>query len=220
MSANNLLTGLADLNTTADQFNATHFLMQRLLARINTATLVQIIDCTNEGGLSAVGFVDVQVLPNQMVADGTTLPGAQIFHLPYFRLQGGASAVIMDPMPGDVGIAVFAQQDISVVKQQAAQATPGSFRRFDLADGLYLGGFVNGVPNQYVQFVPNGGGINLVSPSEITLQGPQINLVGQVNQSGGTISAATDVVVAGLSVINHSHPGVQSGSGNTGAMQD
>ena len=70
-----------------------------------------------------------------------------------------------------------------------------------------------------------------MSPTEITAQAPQINLVGQVNQSGGSMNAAesvntpqvnasTDVAVAGLSVITHNHGGVQTGSGNSGAMQN
>ena len=231
MSNPDILLGVQGQSSRADDFDALHFFVSRLLGRINTATLVRVVSCTNDGGLSPVGTVDVQPLVQQVGADGSLVAQPALYQIPYFRLQGGASAVIMDPVEGDIGIAIFAGHDITNVKTTAAEAGPGSYRRFDLADGLYMGGFVNGTPNQYVQFLPNGGGINLVSPTEITAQAPQINLVGQVNQSGGSmnassevnapqVNASTDVAVAGLSVINHDHPGVTTGTGTTGAMQN
>lgn len=231
MSNPDHLLGVAPGFTQSNQFSALKFFVERLLGRINTATLVRIISCGNDGTDIAVGWVDVQPLVQQVAADGTLVAQPALYHLPYFRIQGGASAIILDPEPGDIGIAIFAAHDISRVASTGAEAGPGSFRRFDLADGLYMGGFVNGVPNQYVQFLPNGAGINLVSPNEITVQAPQINLTGQVNQSGGSMNAAsevntpqvnasTDVAVAGLSVINHDHGGVTTGSGTTGTMQD
>jgi len=219
MSNPNLLTGVASPADQTVPFDALHFFVTRILSRVNTATLVRVLDCTNDGGVSPVGTVDVQPLVQQMTATGQTVPQPTVYQVPYFRLQGGASAVILDPMPGDIGIAIFADHDISGVKATVAESAPGSFRRFNMADGLYVGGFINGVPNQYVQFLPNGGGINLLSPGAITMQGSEINLVGPVNQSGGVITAAQDVVINGLSTINHNHPGVQTGSGNTGGMQ-
>ena len=216
------LQGVASPSASSTEFNALHFLVTRLLGRVNTATLVHVISCTNDGGLSPVGTVDVQPLVHQVAATGLLVPQPQVYELPYFRIQGGANAVIMDPVAGDIGIAIFADHDITTVKNTGQAAAPGSFRRFDMADGVYMGGFVNGSPNQYVQFLPNGAGINLVSPTEITAQAPQINLVGKVNQSGGTMTAAEDVLVgpSSLSVINHDHAGVTAGTGTTGVMQN
>ena len=220
MSNPDFLQGVQGPSSQSSEFDALHFFVSRLLGRINTATLVRVVSCTNGGDLSPVGTVDVQPLVQQVAADGSLVAQPLLYQIPYFRLQGGSSAVILDPVEGDIGIAIFAGHDITGVKTTAAEAGPVSYRRFDLADGLYMGGFVNGVPNQYVQFLPNGGGIGLVSPTQITAQAPQINLIGQVNQSGGKLNAAEDVVVAGLSTINHNHPGVQTGSGNTGGMQN
>ncbi len=208
-------------------FNAMHFLVTQILNGANTATLVQVVACTNSGGLSEVGFVDVHPLVNQLDGYGHPVPHGTIYHIPYFRLQGGTNAVILDPQIGDIGIAIFADHDISTAATNAAQANPGSARRFDMADGMYLGGFRNGVPVQYVQFV--AGGINVVSPKNITLQAPVIDMVGQVNQSGGTlnasesvntpqVNASTDVSVQNLSVINHVHPDPEGGT--TGGMQN
>ncbi len=231
MSNPDFLQGVQGPSSQSSEFDALHFFVSRLLGRINTATLVRVVSCTNDGGLSPVGSVDVQPLVQQVAADGSLVAQPLLYQLPYFRLQGGSSAVILDPAEGDIGIAIFAGHDITNVKATAAEAGPGSYRRFDLADGLYMGGFVNGLPNQYVQFLPNGAGINLVSPTQITAQAPKIYLNGDVYQSGGSLNAATvvntpqvnastDVSVAGLSVINHTHGGVQPGSGNSGAMQN
>ena len=227
------LQGAASPSASSGEFNALHFFVTRLLGRVNTATLVRVISCTNDGGPSPVGTVDVQPLVHQVAATGQLVPQPEVYELPYFRLQGGASAVVMDPVAGDIGIAIFADHDITTVKNTGQAAAPGSFRRFDMADGMYMGGFVNGMPNQYVQFLPNGAGINLVSPAEITAQAPQINLIGQVNQSGGTmnasesmnspqVNASVDVSVGpgGISLVNHDHGGVQTGTGTTGVMQN
>jgi phage baseplate assembly protein gpV len=150
------------------------------------------------------------------------VPHGTIYSVPYFRLQGGANAVILDPQVGDIGIAVFAESDISSVKAAKAQANPGSARKFDMADGLYLGGFLNGTPSQYVQF--SASGITLLSPSAVTIQAPTvtiqaptITLSGQVNQSGGTIAASQDVTVSGLSILSHTHTDPQGGT--VGPMQ-
>lgn len=137
-----------------------------------TSTLVQILSCTNSGGLSPVGFVDVQPLVNQVDGNGVPVPHGVIHNLPYFRLQGGQNAVIIDPQPGDIGMAAFASRDISSVKANRAQANPGSARRFDMADGMYFGGLLNGAPTQYVQF--SAAGITITSPTAITLNAPTI----------------------------------------------
>ena len=216
------LQGAASPSASSGEFNALHFFVTRLLGRINTATLVRVISCTNDGGLSPVGTVDVQPIVHQVAATGQLVPQPQVYELPYFRIQGGASAIIIDPTPGDIGIAIFADHDITTMKNTGQAAAPGSFRRFDMADGMYMGGFVNGMPNQYVQFLPDGGGINMVSPTKFTAEAPQIYLIGQVNQSGGTLTAAEDVLVgpSSLSVVNHDHGGVQTGTGTTGVMQN
>lgn len=64
--------------------------------------------------------------------------------------------MIVDPVIGDIGIAVFADRDISTVKRTKAQGNPGSRRRFDAADGMYLGGLLNSAPTNYLQLSSDG----------------------------------------------------------------
>jgi hypothetical protein len=90
------------------------------------------------------------------MAAGNPIPHDVIHNLPYFRLQGGTNAVIVDPDVGDKGFAVFCSRDISAVKRTKAIANPGSSRRFNWADGLYVGGVLNGTPANYVEVSPSG----------------------------------------------------------------
>jgi hypothetical protein len=148
--------GQQDLSDGASLFNAFSFIVSQMLGRISTIKVVKVMKVTNEGDVSPVGFVDVQPLVDQIDQEGYATPHATIFGIPYFRLQGGANAVIIDPAVGDIGIAVFADRDISAVKVNKARSSPGSYRRFAEADGIYIGGILNGTPEQYVRFSADG----------------------------------------------------------------
>ena len=208
--------------STAGQFNAWTFFVQRMLAKIRTVDLVQVVSCSNSGGVTAVGTVAVQVLVNQMTGNRVGVPHSTIYNLPYFRIQGGANAVIIDPNQGDIGLAAFCARDISAVKKAKAPANPGSYRLFDWADGLYLGGFLNGVPTQYVQF--NSGGMSLVSPTSITLQAPTVTITASSGVTvtsptaafSASVTAGTNFTSNGIDLVHHGHTGVTTGGGITG----
>ncbi|MDN7913673.1 oxidoreductase [Burkholderia cepacia] len=220
----------------------------QILRQISGARLVKVMGVTNAGDVSPVGFVDVQPLVNQLDGSNNAVPHGTIYHLPYFRLQGGPNAVVIDPQKGDIGVAIIEDRDISSVKANRAQANPGSKRIFDMADGLYIGGFLNGAPQQYVRF--SADGVEIVSPTQIRMAAPSIVLQatdtigitagqqvtnsapvveidGQMAQGEGPLGGNAsmqgplvverDVTAAGTSVHDHTHPGVQPGSGNTGA---
>lgn len=136
--------------------NLAQFVANQVLGRISTAKLVKVIKVTNNGEVSPVGRVNVQPLVNQIDGAGIGTPHGIVYDLPYFRLQGGSDAIICDPKEGDIGLAVICDRDSSAVKASKDIANPGSYRRFDLADGMYFGGFLNGTPVQYVRFFPDG----------------------------------------------------------------
>lgn len=197
----------------ASEFNALSFLVNQILNSRNVAALVQVKAVTNNGGLSPAGFVDVLPLVNQLDGAGNKTPHGIVHSLPYFRLQGGTNAVILDPQVGDIGVAVFADRDISAVKASRAPANPGSMRRADLADGLYLGGFLNGTPSQVVRFAADG--VHVTSPTAVHIVAPVINSAGAWAHAG-TIVATGDVVGGGISLDGHMHTGITPGGANTG----
>jgi hypothetical protein len=133
--------GQQNPGTSASEYNALAFVVGQLLQKMQTVTLVRVVAVSNDGGVSPVGTVDVQPLVNQMSGDRKPTPHGTVYGVPYFRLQGGTDAVILDPKVGDIGMCAFASRDISAVKVAKAPANPGSFRMYDWADGLYFGGF-------------------------------------------------------------------------------
>lgn len=142
--------------------------IKSIVLKIQTVTLVEIISCTNDGEFSEVGFVDVRPLVYQITGDQKIVEHGIIYNIPYFRLQGGVNAVILDPKPGDIGMCGFCSRDISSVKNNKKASAPGSMRTYDWSDGLYFGGFLNGVPEQYIRFHPQG--IEIYSPKNIKIE--------------------------------------------------
>lgn len=211
----------------AAEFNA---VIHNLLSKLQTVTLVQVV-AVDGAGVAPVGTVDVQPLVQMVDGAGNVYAVGKIFSVPYLRLQGGVNAIICDPVVGDIGLCAFASRDISAVKRNKAESAPASRRQHDWNDGLYLGGFLNGTPQQYVQLASNG--IVIHSPKSITLEAPNIKLQASsvttqtgsfaVNASqtaqftgGGGISSDGDVKAGSVSLKNHTHGGVASGNGHTG----
>jgi hypothetical protein len=178
----------------AGPYNTLVQLIQNQLSKVQTVTLCQVQSCTNSGGLAPFGFVDVLPLVSQVDGAGNAVPHVTLHEVPYLRIQGGSSAIIIDPQPGDVGILLTCSRDITSVVATQGQNTPGSPRQFSFADSLYLGGLLNSQPTQYLQF--NEDGITVVS------------LGGLILQSGGDtdITASGDVVIAANSIRAGSSP--------------
>lgn len=204
---NQAYQGAASLNSGASDFNAMDFVVRQIMGKMATATLVQVTDVHSAGEIAAAGFVDIHPMVAQIDGKGNATPHGTIHNVPYIRIQGGANAVIIDPAVGDIGIAIFAGQDISSAKVNKAPSNPGSRRRFDMADALYVGGVLNGVPTQYVRF--SADGIELKPIATVTITG-DLHVT-------GTATADTDVIGGGKSLKSHTHSGVTTGSGNTGA---
>lgn len=189
------VTGQTTPSTPRFEYNTLAFVIQQLLQEMQTATLVKVISCSNDGGLAPWGTVVVQPLVFQMTGARQAVPHGELCSIPYFRLQGGSSAFIIDPVENDIGIAIFCSRDISNVKANPAAvvaaggATPGSFAQFDWADGLYMGGFCNLEPTQYVLMGP--AGIQIVSPTKIAMEAPEIDLTAPVIE----MTAATSVTI-------------------------
>lgn len=168
--------GTATRLSDKTQFEQLNFLILQSLLKLETSSLVRVVS-VNASGLDPVGTVNVVVMVGQLTGDNQTRPGVEIPNVPYFRLQGGANAVIIDPKPGDIGMACFASRDISSVKAARRAAPPGSLRHHDFSDGMYVGGFLNAAPTQYIHFTDSG--LVIHSPLSVTVNAP----TAQVNAS-------------------------------------
>lgn len=201
-----------NVNSGAGEYNSLLFAITQVLGRVNTATLVQVISVTNLGDVQTAGTVNVQPLVNQVDGAGNATPHGILYSLPYLRIQGGGDAFIIDPKVGDIGIAIFADHDITNVVDTQTQSNPFSARRFSMADGLYLGGILNGPPNQYVEF--SSAGIKIHSPTAIIIDAPDIQLTSATLEINATGAASLNAASLSLNAPAITSSGVWIHNGN------
>lgn len=211
--------GAADAGDLSSDYNAREFVIQQALAQISTATLVKIVKAPYDkngnkiapGTAGPIGFVDVQPLVNQLDGYGQATPHGKVFRLSYMRYQSGNGAFITDPVVGDVGKFVIADRDTSVVRATGAQANPGSRRKFDKADGTFIGCTIGGKPSQFFSFLEKG--FNVTDAFGNTMIGTKDGVL--IN--GCLIKLNGDVVTKhGTSLDLHVNTAVTTGSDNTG----
>ncbi|PAO09848.1 hypothetical protein CIW60_12850 [Enterobacter roggenkampii] len=184
----------------------------------------------------------VKSLVQGLTSDRKAIGSEPTYGVPYLRLQRGSSAVIMDPVVGDIGLVAVCDRDITNVKANKTESVPQTLRTHARADAVYLTGIasLNQTPTQYARF--NESGINVVSPvkvninapdvditgtSSLALNSPNIILNGPITQGAGSYAGAahfknavtsdTEVSVGAIRLTYHGHNGVQTGSGTSGA---
>ena len=218
----NTYTSNRRLNSGSSVFNALSFMAENIVkGMVNTCIPVKVDSCTKPGTGGAAGYVSCTPLVMQRGADGNSLTPVSLPQLPFARLQCGNCAIVADPQPGDTGLAVFAQQDCSNVAQGGSDPVQaGSFRCFDMADGFYIGGFLNKAPDNWIYLNPEASDgaseIEVHATTAITLDAPRIILKGALtmtSQSGGdttasltgTLNATENVTGNGISLNSHTH---------------
>lgn len=222
---------------TSSEANAQQFLMHQFLMGKAFITL-SLVTAINDSG----EVVSVKPMVDGFTGGGDRIPSGVISGVPVWRLQRGASAVIMPPVVGDIGLIAICDRDITAVKATKDAALPGSNRTHSYSDAIYLGGVLNAEPSQYVKF--SNDGIDIVSPlvvqvngntveinadTKISLNSPIIEANGQLTQGagsyagdatfGGSITATGEVTGSGIHLSTHKHGGVESGSSTTQGPQ-
>lgn len=198
-------TGLQPASAGNSDYNAMRAVVAQVLGRMGTVCLVEVIAVTSAGEVAECVFIDVKPMQDQIDGAGNATPHGIIHDVPYFRMQGGANAVILDPVIGDIGLAVVCSRDISSAKATKKAGTPGSRRTFDLADAVYFGGLLNGIPTQYVRFSATGIVLKPAAGQKVTVDGPA--------HFTGAVTGDATAIFSGISVTTHTHP---DGSPNTG----
>ncbi len=236
--------GQQGLDGDTSEFNTISFLIEQALALVVGCTLVQVKAVTVNDEVGPVGTVDVLPLINMMDGAGTASKHITIYKLPYARVQAGKDAIICDPVVGDIGVAVFADRDISAVKKAQKQSNPGSFRRNSMSDGLYLFTVLTKItPTQYIRFVrdsngptgmeivdcnsnkivtdSNGISITDTNGNTIIMDSSGVTINGVLIDQSSNVFAPGDVKAdsngAGVTLQNHIHGGVQGGPSDTDA---
>ncbi|WP_227658621.1 Gp138 family membrane-puncturing spike protein [Hafnia alvei] len=215
---------------TSSEANAQQFLMHQFLMGKAFITIALVTSVNGSGEV-----VSVKPMVEGFTGGGERIPSGVVSGVPVWRLQRGASAVIMPPVVGDIGLIAICDRDITAVKATKEAALPGSNRTHSYSDAIYLGGVLNAEPSQYVKF--SNDGIDIVSPlvvqvngntveinadAKISLNSPIIEANGQLTQGagsyagdatfGGSITATGDVEGGGVSLMHHLTPGVERGN--------
>lgn len=164
--------------------NVLDFLLRSIVkGMVNTAIPVRVDAISRPADGSGAGYLSATPLVKMRSASGEALEPVSIPKLRWFRLQHGTAALICDPKPGDVGLAVFAQQDVSTLTGGNSPQQPGSFRCYDMSDGFYFGGFWGQKPTTFVQ-IEDSGDITIAAPQTVT-----------INTNVKTINATSSCVI-------------------------
>lgn len=164
--------------------------IRRHIAELGTDGLVQVKAVHPGNGLA--GKVDIQPLTHQQDSSGVSVPHGTIYGVPYMRVQGGTNAFIVDPVIGDIGFMVVAGRDQTNAVANRAPSPPASFRQHSMSDCVYVPGFLNNDPSQYVRVAGNG----------ITVGAPTTQVTGSLSVGNGATGSFTTPSGATVTVRN------------------
>lgn len=201
--------GLRDAFTAATPFNQLEFIIERKIREmINTSALVRVDSCTSGGPSAPAGEVSATPLVAQTDGQGNALPMSSIPRMPHYRVQAGIAALIIDPVPGDIGVASFCKADSSTVGVGTSEPQrPGSMRAFDQADGMLVASVSNKAPEVWIEIrqdktiivhapegvtietdkdvtVNAGQSVTISAAQSITLDAPQTTITGNLTATG------------------------------------
>lgn len=206
--------GQADPVVPSDIYNALSFLVDQALNKVWTATLCQ-VKAVHGGGVSdKPPTVDVQPLVSQIDGYGNGIPHGTIYGLQSLRVGGANGSVVIDPAAGDIGLLLSANRDISAAINAAGPALPGSWRTFDAADSIYVGGVLTGAPTRYLKIDENGISLTFSSTVSLTINSTGVSI---------TVGAMTFAITSsgftfnGLDYLTHTHA-VSTAPGETGPV--
>jgi hypothetical protein len=192
MAENEEVKGVANYAASNSPYNSLSFMIQQAIReQVNTCIICKVVGVSD-------GYVDVLPLVTQVSGKDEAIAPTTLYHLPYMRYHAGIAAVILNPVVGDIGLAVFAGKDCSNVKVGTSEPVPpASFRDNSMANGFYIGGFLNQAPSVFVELT-QGGAVNIIAPGGVNIN--------------GSVTVSGDVVASGKSLVNHVHTGDSGGT--------
>lgn len=166
----------------------------------------------------------VQILNYSIASTGEKLPRQPIADIPVSIFGGGGFCLGFPIKEGDIGLLIAADGNISVFKKLLQMFTPATYEKHRYEDGIFFPLILNGQifssTDENNLLISSIDGTTKISMSEekITITAPQTIVDGDLKVNG-TVTSSVDVLSAGISGKSHTHTGVQTGTGNTGAPQ-
>lgn len=154
---------------------------------------------------------------------GQKIPKNALVNIPVLTLQGGGIFLSFPLKEGDKGWLVACDRDISVFKQMLEESSPNSYRKHCFNDAFFIPDKIN----QLIIAEDDSDALVISTVSgetKFALKDGKIKLTGNTTIIGettinGNLTVSGDVVGSGISLVKHTHGGVQTGSGNTGVPQ-
>lgn len=194
----NAVFGNQSRQTNASDYSAIRFAIEQLLIQKHTMTIVKVLSCTGTDSPDSIGTVDVLPMITQVNGSGQSVPHGELFQLPYVRIQGGTNGIVIDPKKDDIGLAIFAERDITKVVNTKEVSPPDSRRVMSMSDGVYLGGILNGELSQYIRFA--AAGLEIVTPMMTVDASMTVN--GNLEISSGATGSFTTPTGSIVTVVN------------------
>lgn len=222
---------------------------KQLLDSINAAVMFALsnLHTSAVARVTGVGSTTISCQPVvQRVVDGRNITLPEFIEVPPVFMQGGSSYTAHPIAVGDYCLLVFAERCFDRWYEGQDFRPPAEFRMHDYSDGFAIVGInpragaitipdvITHIGDTYQQgdyvhdgdreqtgdFVQTG---NYTITGNVTINGSlTVNAsVGDVVNVNGVVLEVTggDVVADGISLKQHTHGGVQTGSGSTGTPQ-
>ncbi len=201
-------------------FNATQQQIDTSIQEIETAFIAKVTSCDSSG---VGGSKTVNAVPmTQMVdANGNTLQSPDYVKLPHYRVQQGIAALIIDPVPNDLGVFVSCKRDISNINSSSTNPMPpASLRSFNGADSVMVGTIHTKEPTVYILIKQDNtvlihapDGCTIESDTEVNVEAPTVNVKATtVNVQATTVNvSASNVNINAPETTISGHLTVQGG---------
>lgn len=216
------------IQDTAGMYSSYESLFKRMLD-IFMLDYYFCLPCVVESVNVSTQTVDIRpVLKSYSRATGTSESRALISNVPFWVYRAGDTYMTLPIKPGDTGLAIFSQRDITNWKETGGEVPLQSDRIHDYNDALFLPYFgptskaiSNYNPNN-ITIVKNG---KVIEVKDGVLDAPEYHInckslfASTTIEATGAVTSATDVIAGGISGKTHVHGGVSSGHSNTGVPQ-
>jgi hypothetical protein len=232
--SDNTVKGQKKLTSPNNLQNAIDMMVRQIIAdMVETGEIVRIDSSDQNGSSGTGGYASGTPLICMTDGYGNAISSTQIPEMKVYRPQAGKAAVILDPQPGDKGIAVFTKRDSSGIGVGTSEPLqPASFRSFDQADGVLFTGILGETPEIWLHLDPVSGDISLSTKTanidiscrdqgDIVIKTGSGNITIQAGNGGeGTITLDGKVIVTRNIVVQNKNSEGQSqmtgGFSNTG----
>ena len=181
------VTGFGSLTFAQDEMSLMRFIAQQEVNGLATTTLVEVVAVEGD-------TVDVQPLVKQVDGAGTGIDHGVIHGLPWHAIRAGNAVIRITPRVGDIGAALFCHSDISGVKANKAASVPGSGRRYDWSDGLYIGGFLPKTAPTTIIEIDADDNVSIAAPKVMVAVTDAVEIT-------GPITTNTEYRVNGVKVV-------------------